>query len=62
MRETQRVKGLRSKLSPKECYAGLYELRTKFRLGGPTGDYIGFWEGRIKGYTTNLVQVSYREC
>ena len=32
------------------------ELRTKFRLGGPKGDYIGFWGGPIKGYTTNLVQ------
>ena len=35
------------------------ELRTKCRLGGPTGDYIGFWGGPIKkGYTTNLVQGS----
>ena len=33
--------------------------------GGPTGDYIGFWAGPSKGYTTNLVQGScavYRLC
>ena len=23
------------------------------------GDYIGFWGGPLKGYTTNLVQGSY---
>ena len=39
---------------------GLYELWTHFRLGGPIGDYTGVWEGPIKGYTTNLVQGSYR--
>ena len=27
--------------------------------GGPIGDYIGFWGGTSKGYTTNLVQGSY---
>ena len=25
----------------------LSELRTKFRLGGPIGDYIGLWEGDL---------------
>ena len=27
--------------------------------GGPIGDYIGFWGGPIKRYTTKLVQGSY---
>ena len=27
--------------------------------GGIIGDYIRFWGGPIKGYTTNLVQGSY---
>ena len=36
-----------------------HELRTKFNLGGPIGDYLGFWGGPIKGYTTNLVQGSH---
>ena len=34
-----------------------HELRAKVRLGGRIGDYIGSC-GRIKGYTTNLVQAS----
>ena len=38
--------------------SGPHQLRTKFRFGGPTGDYIGLWEGPTKGYTTNLVQGS----
>ena len=38
----------------------LHELRTKFRLGGPIGDYIGCWGRPIKGYTTNLVQGSHQ--
>ena len=38
-----------------------HELRTEFRLGGPIGDYIGFWRGPIKGYTTNLIQYSHGE-
>ena len=29
-----------------------------FGRGGPIGDYIGFWGGPSKGYTTNLVQGS----
>ena len=37
---------------------GLGELRTKFKLGGPIGDYIGFWGGPIKGYTASFVQGS----
>ena len=40
-------------------YMPFYDLRTKSRLGGPIGDYIGFWGGPIKGYTTNLGQGSY---
>ena len=28
--------------------------------GGSIGDYVGFWGGAIKGYTTNLVQGSYK--
>ena len=35
-----------------------YELRTKVRLGGPIGEYIGFWGGPIKEYTRTLVQGS----
>ena len=31
-----------------------YELWTKFELGGPIGDYIGFWRRPIMGYATNL--------
>ena len=34
-----------------ECM--LHELRTKFRLGGPIGDKLGFFGGPIKGYTKN---------
>ena len=30
-----------------------------FRLGGPIGQYMGFWGGPIKAYITNLVQGSY---
>ena len=37
----------------------MYELRAKVRLGGPIGDFIGFWGGPITGYSTNLVQGSY---
>ena len=35
----------------------------KLDLGGPIGDYIGFFGGLIKGCTTNLVQGldSFRE-
>ena len=46
-------------LSHTRRLSSLYELRTKFRLGGPIGDYIGSWEGPVKGYTTNLAQGSY---
>ena len=35
------------------------ELRTKCRLGGSIGDYIGFWGGPTTGYTTNLIQGSW---
>ena len=28
--------------------------------GGPIRDYIGFWGGPMKGYSTNLVQGSFR--
>ena len=34
------------------------ELRTKFRLGGPIGDYAFFLGVAIRAYTTNLVQGS----
>ena len=27
--------------------------------GGPIGDYIGFWGGSIKEYTTNAIQGLY---
>ena len=30
----------------------------KLSWGGPVGDYVGFWEGPTKRYTTNLVQGS----
>ena len=33
-----------STLEPQAGIRGLgYELRTKFRLGGPIGNYMGFW-------------------
>ena len=38
-----------------------YELRTKFRLGVPIVEYVGFWRGPINGNTTNLVQGSYNK-
>ena len=44
----------RQNIDPTVC-----ELRTKFRLGGLIGDYIGIWGGTSKGYTTNLVPGSY---
>ena len=46
------------------CF-GASRLRASMSYGlnlgwsGPIGDYIGFWGGPIKGYTTNLVQGFY---
>ena len=50
------------RLSPQtnmELYLG-YGLNLGWR--GPIIDYIGFWRGPMKGYTTNLVQGSYSPC
>ena len=41
--------------------AGICDMGYGLNLGwgGPIVDYLGFWVGPIKGYTTNLVQGSY---